>query len=760
MDTAVIAANGKNRIFWGTSTELAAITYPWTDGDTWFDSGNANQPYKRLDGNWVPASFGDGAIGNLNVAKLVGDTLSGNFVLAGSLKTGTEGARVENDRDGIRVYNNADILQTDLSSSGSSTFKGQIQTSGMEVNGKLKFNSDSEVSPGTELLLLEGYSSPATQPQVVNYWDKISINGVSDVYGITRDQANGDWVVASLHTDGAQMKVTRHDGTSGNLTSTVGYVSLTAAGGTLPRRGVAIAGGKIWIPRDAVSGSNKGSQVVATDGTVRTVQANASGINYIDFIGEASLTDEITISYTQSGDDYYDTRLCTFNTSTSVKSNMLLIDGNALESMAGLSYGTYDLGYAAFATVALDSSSSTKIQFRNPSTGAIYATETFSSPGAWLAIGYYGGNFWATNDGVTITIHTANKITPQFAYTWYDSDSGGTGVHETALSPWSNTGLARAKWEIVTAPIPAASNNDAPNAARVVARVGAGTAYLQGTLTSVNSLKLSAMSTTTAFSKAADFPASATPGTIRSPSGHIVLPGVGRPTLDGITRPIQIAANADLDTFISAGMYSVWTNGLTNAAAQALHYPTAGRFILEVLGDETYPIQRLTKINDWTTEVYVRKMLVLLGNLVWMSWSTYSPPVAAPTPAIFQASISTSVGMAANTNTITGWTVVESTFASGSYASGVLTVPPGRYSIGSNISFFTQSTRRYFHVIINGSPRGRYEGPVTGYSSGQVFLDGVALASSSTIAVQTYGAAAPTIAGNLVPATFSVRALS
>ena len=144
----------------------------------------------------------------------------------------------------------------------------------------------------------------------------------------------------------------------------------------------------------------------------------------------------------------------------------------------------------------------------------------------------------------------------------------------------------------------------------------------------------------------------------------------------------------------------------------------------------------------------------------WTNCSTYSPPAAAPTPAIFQASISTSVGMAANTNTITGRTVVENTFASGSYASGVLTVPPGRYSIGSNISFSTQSTRRYFHVIINGSPRGRYEGPVTGYSSGQVFLDGVALASSSTIAVQTHGAAAPTIAGNLVPATFSVRALS
>lgn len=742
-------ANGKP-VFWGTEAEMLAAAYPWTDGSTWFNSDAGNAPSVWRNGGWAPATFGDGAIANLNVSKLVGDQLNGNLIIGGSIRTATEGNRVEMDWEGIRLYDGANRRSTTLSSWGDSTFTGQVRALGVEVDGKLKVNSDSEISPGADLVLLEGYSSPANQPQLENYWDKTSIHGVSDVYGITRDSANGDWVVSSFHTNGTQMKITRHDGASGELTSTVGYVNLNS--GTYPRYGVAIAGGKVWVPRDITSGN--GSQLVATDGTVRTFAALGAG--RITGLGQASGND-VAVIYTQPGGDYYDYQFCTFNTSTSAKSNVTPIDGNVSSSYGPcVAYGSFDLGYSSFARI--NPSGPSFIDFITPVTGAVHTEDTFFSLGAWLAVGYYAGSFWTTTDGITIRHHTTDKVsTPAFAYTWLDNDPGGTGTHETAYGPWSAPGYLRAKWEVVTSEIPAATNNDTPNAARVVARQGSGSVYVQGVLDSTNALLVEEFDTSTVFTKGADFPASGTPGTIRSQSGHIVLPGVGRPTIQGVTNAIEVAYNTDLNTLNIPGIYGVRTNGLTDAQAQTLHYPSAGNFLLEVLeGVSSYPIQRLMKQNDFDYTVYLRKTFLYLGNFYWSTWGEVG---AVDAPDVFQATITTAQSMGANTNTVTAWNVTENGFGVSNYAAGVLKVPAGRYTVSAGISFSTQSTRRFFQILINNVIRTRFEGPVTGYSSGVLTLDGIVLGANTTIAVQTYGAAAPTINGTLAPATFSVRYL-
>lgn len=74
-------------------------------------------------------------ISDLTASKITAGTISAALILSGSIKTGTSGARVEQDANGIRLYDSGGTLTVNLdASAGAASFKGAI-TSGSTITG-------------------------------------------------------------------------------------------------------------------------------------------------------------------------------------------------------------------------------------------------------------------------------------------------------------------------------------------------------------------------------------------------------------------------------------------------------------------------------------------------------------------------------------------------------------------------------------------------------------------------------------------------
>jgi hypothetical protein len=71
----------------------------------------------------------DAHIDSLTVSKVTAGTIFADWIIAGSIKTALGGSRVENDYNGIRLFNDANDLTVQLdAASGNATFTGTIQS--------------------------------------------------------------------------------------------------------------------------------------------------------------------------------------------------------------------------------------------------------------------------------------------------------------------------------------------------------------------------------------------------------------------------------------------------------------------------------------------------------------------------------------------------------------------------------------------------------------------------------------------------------
>ena len=759
LDVAATGANGKP-ILWGTVAEMEAVTEPWVDGSTWFNADAGNAPNVWRDGGWVAATFNDGAIGNLNVAKLVGDTITGNFLVAGRFETALAGG-VKMDAAGIRVYDIAGDLKTALNSDGTSTFRGQVEASGVEVLGKLKFHGpDSEVAAGGRLNITGGVTAPTTAPNVYAEWPTVVLSGVpkANITGVTRDPANGDWIVASMNSTGAPT-ATRHAAATGAKTATLGTFP-TPTGYQYPANGgVAFVDGVAWVPQFINEYESftyyTTTRIVSTAGTVKTILAKSASFAWSEgermSIGTASAT-QVAVSlydFTRSADKG---RLLLYTPSTSTAS------GNVACADVGLrcdpvAYGSFDFGAARF---VLDTTDTVKTYL---ATGAAEADNNFRTGRSVqsVGVGWYGGAFWtAGTDGKCYTYDGPNvgAVGAEFAATWYDSKSAGTGVHETPLGPsgWSETGISRARLRVHPPLLTLTDGDDGVDSVRIYARVGSDM-RLQGTLSAAGATLLitGALATGGAIHGAvADFPATS-PGFIENSTGDIVLPGNGMARLRGLNLPVSLTS--ETITNLPHGLYLPSDAGLVTTARG---YPVAGVLgMLEVVGYVTGSglMQRYTTL-EATPRVFTRAQTG--------SWSAWVQAGGGAAPKMFRTEITSAVTMASGVNTVTAWPDSLNTVGTFNTATGTFTVTvAGYYIISATISFTTQSTRRFFQVLVNTSTvPGRYEGPATAYSAGSITLDSYYLPVGATVAVQTYGAAAPTIAGNQQVASFSIRLLA
>src|SRR5574343_49386 len=242
-------------------------------------------------GNRSPASSAASAtatlidnahISDLTASKITAGTISTAILLAGSIKTGTSGARTEQDSNGIRLYNSAGTNTFDASTAtGTVTLTGKIQTGttgcrvvidpattdirfyprsgsavatvkgvGVDMSGAGPASTlawmDARSSPGTGSayanLLLSSYNTGSFRSQVlmsarqgddqtsawVNLQDsatdslKASIIGVADESGVT--MAHGTWF-----SGGVTMQ---HDSSGSTMRLQSGFANLVHASGT------------------------------------------------------------------------------------------------------------------------------------------------------------------------------------------------------------------------------------------------------------------------------------------------------------------------------------------------------------------------------------------------------------------------------------------------------------------------------------------------------------------------------------------------
>lgn len=768
LDVAATGANGKP-ILWGTVAEMQAVTEPWVDGSTWFNADAGNAPNVWRDGGWVAATFNDGAIGNLNVAKLVGDTITGNFLVAGRFETALAGG-VKMDAAGIRVYDLAGDLKTALNSDGTSTFRGQIEASAVEVLGKLKFHGvDSEVAAGARLNITGGVTAPTTAPNVYPEWPTITLSGVpkSTIYGVTRDPANGDWIVASCNSTGTPT-ITRHAAATGALSATLGTMPAVSGSSYYPaQRGVAFCDGTAWVPYVVRTQSGTdyqtGIQIRSLGGTTKTILAAAT--DYMWLLGGYCRLG--TVSATQAVLYYYNhttnsTRFCLYTTASSTKSGDVAF---AFTNVESISYGAFDLGTNRFA--ADDGSSILLFD----TTGAADTTNSFKTGRSVVGVGngWYGGAWWTAHADGKCYIYdgpTVGSSGAEFAAAWYDSKTAGTGVHETPLSPsgWSDSGISRARLRVHPPLLTTTAGDDGVDSVRIYARVG-GSMRLQGTLSTVDGTLLitGALASGTVHGSVADFPATS-PGSIQNASGDIVLPGNGQAQLRGLNLPV-ILTSETIDS-LPHGMYLPSDTALITTGRG---YPVGGVLgMLEVVGYVTGTglMQRYTTL-EATPRVFTRAFT--------SAWSAWVQAGSGGSSGVRGAKgvITASHDLATNYTQVAGYTELWDTESMFAPSAGTMVIPSslaGVWGLNAALMFATNTTGRRFIQIEKGTAAAgnaantvliRQEmSPAAGYAAPCVYVE-VALADGDTIFVSAYQTSGGTLAGrgDFTPTTFSARYL-
>lgn len=151
---------------------------------------------------------------------------------------------------------------------------------------------------------------------------------------------------------------------------------------------------------------------------------------------------------------------------------------NPTDRVAAIVEGAFTEG----SRLAVKLGASSTVHHLNPATGATYgsAEQWEGKGGVNSDLGYDGTRFYSMSGdfGSVVYVHTTSlDVTPtHWAYTWYDPDPGGTGTHETSISPVA-TLTPKKRWGVQTnvtvAPPVVAGDPDSPSQWRMYASTGA-----------------------------------------------------------------------------------------------------------------------------------------------------------------------------------------------------------------------------------------------------------------------------------------------
>ena len=223
-NSALTSANGKNKVFYGSSTPTAT-----SSGDLWFDGSNTNRPNQWNGSSWVPFGLGYLAVTSIDASNITTGTLTSRTIDNGS---GT----FHVDTAGNLTANSANITGTITSTAG--TIGGFTINSGYLNYGGTYLNAGGGSGSGTYCI----YDSTRG----------ILLGGTANV---------GSIVVSTIYSWTS----------SGNITANGG-----SFGGALGAASASITG---TVSANLLS-TGSGSYYLNNSGTLNIAQANVSGYIY------------------------------------------------------------------------------------------------------------------------------------------------------------------------------------------------------------------------------------------------------------------------------------------------------------------------------------------------------------------------------------------------------------------------------------------------------------------------------------------------
>jgi hypothetical protein len=675
--------------------------------------------------------------------------LNAAVALLGALTVGgTTGARLQLDpSNGFTLYSPDDspLIRFPVDGSGN-LFDGDIIARGLTTMGRASFRGvDNEISRDSAFVLASGTTRPSNSPFV-------SIVGSNSIAAGTQTTTTPTTMTADQTTAGAGGRWKRNGGAcptpDGTLIArvvvndTASYAPSTkmrvevltvATGATTLSPELAMPAGFSYFPNGGIF-DNPMQQVFKVgsewwvlarfspnyDGSGaawRVIRYSAAWAKVGEFGWAPGLNEANTPSGSTDGTNFYIgvsymgdyMNIRRYSSAGAVLETILtgqITSGGADPLALGPICGNYDYGSKRFFASTYGLFAASPVIYPINAAGSVQATEKFGDLAfGWsaLSMAYWGGRVrsisWASPTTPTQTaaslsftvLPTRNvAVTYYIGSTWYDSDPGGTGTHETDLSPITTMVLpARSGLSIWTAAPADAGDVDSPDSARIYVGTAANALHLVGANVSVASpLYLWDFPLTGAAPPAVNSFPNGVAGLIKSAIGDFVVKGDGTGDWPYLSTQILAQAGAANDA-LQADMQAYADQSeldAINTAATVAENKDVARAAAAVTMAENKDIARLAQAKAYADgQPYSYKTLV-------------SPPATFPNNAWTK---------------ITGWG--DNGGASGvTFASDRWTFPTaGRYLIMSRVSWARPGAEstvggRGTGVRINGNSVGDF----------------------------------------------------
>jgi hypothetical protein len=448
-----------------------------------------------------------------------GDVFAGQIVLATTLSTGfldeetgdIVGRRVDINTSGIRLFDSAGNMLVNMPTGSNEApfFKGEFEIEVARVLNGLSIESiNNEIARNAVVTLNAGVARPKTGPGLEVIYDTVQLDTTTahsarpgslwdhGTFALTPSEITAlgwhvgaqKWLVSQNRGGRLRVWVFNTDGTVadvpdgvpdagspwvddwlawndiyslwGNAAESYAYNMLGRFGTTL-RAYVRAPDGRM-LYNNIPNRVNEDQRPIACPdfgtATLRLLENDNSGTR-----------DNLTLRR-------YNATSIAYGNMTTVNTRTYATGTGRGSDMAGAAVGTFDLG--GVTKVATTSrGKQNNIRINEDSAGADYLSEhTFPTSSPPVGFAWNGTNFYSVNTSGQLTKYStwtwtdaANDV--HVAYSWYDSDTAGGGVHETNLGPRSRIVMPkRAKLKVNLPLVPDDGGTDSPDQWRLYAR--------------------------------------------------------------------------------------------------------------------------------------------------------------------------------------------------------------------------------------------------------------------------------------------------
>lgn len=443
--------------------------------------------YKNVAGTWTATTEADLVANTLYAGAITAGAIGARelatvILLASLIKTSDTGARVEIDKDGVRLIASDNTLLVNIPTDGSDVYiRAEVRALGLTVYQDAELRGTANVlAAGSSTSLKVGISDPSVKPTLAQDWATFSTEMEYNARGLAfsaSGTATGTVdVFYQITNDGLDFTLNEYLASDGSLNRTKNLS--TEFPGT-PVQGCAAHGSYVYVIDWDGYVARYTITTLAVDATYGSVSLPVAGGNYPRICSDGTYL--FIVDHSSTGE----VKFAKYNDSMVLQGSVVSTGydfGTPPDPIVGdCEAGQFDFGADRIAVALNGSGGEAGTVHLFTYAGAHQTTECFPLPAAtfgtaiaWGSVNGAADQFVSKNsNSPNLTLHTAWTWTTSasyyyVAYSWYDSDSGGTGTHETLVGPlqWITMGK-RKRLQVTTPTEPGAGGTDDPNGRRI-----------------------------------------------------------------------------------------------------------------------------------------------------------------------------------------------------------------------------------------------------------------------------------------------------